>query len=349
MRLAVKILHCADIHLDSSLRTNLTAEQAAVRNNEILLTFKDMVEYGRREGVKIVLIAGDLFDTKLRSPKTLQVLADCIHSNSDIDFLYLRGNHDDGEKIPELEALSNFRVFERGICTYRYGRVCVTGVTELSMFDYLKLSSSDINIVAFHGEVSKKDMLSGHNIDYVAAGHIHRHTVSEIDERGVFCYSGCLEPRGFDECAQTGFVIAETNEQKPAGKTENVSLRFVPFGRRQAHTAEVKIGINDNTPSLCRLIEDSVSGFASEDIVKVNVTGETVPGQAIDYKYAERYFAERFFAFRIEDKTSPSVKEIKNTGPIGARFVKLVEESAESEEDKKFIIEKGLRALRGEY
>lgn len=347
----MKILHCADIHLDSSLRTNLTGEQAAIRNNEILLTFKDMIEYGRREGVKIVLIAGDLFDSDIRSPKTIQVLADCIQTNTDMDFLYIRGNHDENKPLSELEGLPNFRVFERGICAYRYGRVCITGISELSMCRYLRLSAADINIVVFHGELSKKDMPSGLNIDYMAAGHIHRYGVQRIDDRGIFCYSGCLEPRGFDECVQTGFVIAEMNEQIPAEQTGNVRIKFVPFGRRQAHIVSVRMQADTTTPSLCRMIEDSSAGISSGDIVKAELTGETAPGQSIDYTYIEQYFKERFFAFRLDDKTAVSrrAETAKAVGPIGERFVKLVMDSEEPEDVKKFILEKGLNALRGVY
>ena len=36
----MKILHCADIHLDSPMETHMTREQAATRNTEILKSFQ---------------------------------------------------------------------------------------------------------------------------------------------------------------------------------------------------------------------------------------------------------------------------------------------------------------------
>ena len=41
----MKIIHCADLHLDSQMTANLTKEQARERKREIIRTFTRMVEY----------------------------------------------------------------------------------------------------------------------------------------------------------------------------------------------------------------------------------------------------------------------------------------------------------------
>ena len=60
----MKIIHCADLHLDSQMTANLTKEQARERKREILRTFTRMVEYASKNDVRVILIAGDLFDTR---------------------------------------------------------------------------------------------------------------------------------------------------------------------------------------------------------------------------------------------------------------------------------------------
>ena len=60
----MKIIHCADIHLDSKMSANLTKEKARERKTELLTTFQNMVAYGAEQGVAAIIIAGDLFDTK---------------------------------------------------------------------------------------------------------------------------------------------------------------------------------------------------------------------------------------------------------------------------------------------
>lgn len=62
----MKIIHCADIHLDSKMSANLTKEKARERKTELLTTFQNMVTYGAEQGVAAIIIAGDLFDTKKR-------------------------------------------------------------------------------------------------------------------------------------------------------------------------------------------------------------------------------------------------------------------------------------------
>ena len=41
----MKILHCADIHLDSAMTANLDKDKARERRSELLASFKDMVGY----------------------------------------------------------------------------------------------------------------------------------------------------------------------------------------------------------------------------------------------------------------------------------------------------------------
>jgi fucose 4-O-acetylase-like acetyltransferase len=49
--------------------------------------------------------------------------------------------------------------------------------------------------------------LRGRGIDYLALGHIHAYKKAPLDSRGIYCYPGCLEGRGFDECGRKGFVL----------------------------------------------------------------------------------------------------------------------------------------------
>ena len=60
----MKLIHCADLHLDSSMTTHLTKEKAKERKAELLASFNRMMEYADRKNVSAVLIAGDLFDRK---------------------------------------------------------------------------------------------------------------------------------------------------------------------------------------------------------------------------------------------------------------------------------------------
>ena len=61
----MKILHCADLHLDSKMTANLDKEKAKERKGEILRTFERMIRYAEEQEIAVILIAGDLFDTNI--------------------------------------------------------------------------------------------------------------------------------------------------------------------------------------------------------------------------------------------------------------------------------------------
>lgn len=87
----MKIIHCADLHLDSQMTANLTKEQARERKREIIRTFTRMVEYAEKTGVRLIMISGDLFDTRNVSALARNTVRDMICTHPQIDFLYLRG------------------------------------------------------------------------------------------------------------------------------------------------------------------------------------------------------------------------------------------------------------------
>ena len=86
----MKIIHCADIHLDSKMSANLTKEKARERKTELLTTFQNMVAYGAEQGVAAIIIAGDLFDTKNVSATARNVVKDLIQGHPQIAFSLVR-------------------------------------------------------------------------------------------------------------------------------------------------------------------------------------------------------------------------------------------------------------------
>ena len=90
----MKIIHTADLHLDSKLSRYFDSAKASQRRNELLLSFQKMVEYGSTVGVSAIIIAGDLFDVRKISATARDAVYSSVVNNPDIEFFYLRGNHD---------------------------------------------------------------------------------------------------------------------------------------------------------------------------------------------------------------------------------------------------------------
>lgn len=339
----MKIIHCADVHLDSALNTNLSAHQAERRRNELLLTFLDMVAYAAQEDVSVIIIAGDLFDTQTVSWKTKSILTDCIRRNPRIDFLYLPGNHDEQSMMSGLEPCENLKCFAEESCSFRYQNVVVTGILNPEAAKKAVLNPKDTNIVVMHAALSDAAAFRGKNIDYLALGHLHKHRMGKIDERGVYCYSGCLEARGFDECTRTGFMLLSAQER-------GVRAQFVPFGRRKVQCFEVDISGCCKTPQVCEKIENALAGIPQKNLVKVRLTGQTFVGMELNLDYIRQFFQERYFAFRLENETGLPMdfREYGQEPSLRGTFVRAVLESEETDSVKRDILQCGIRALGGD-
>ena len=74
----MKIIHCSDLHLDSVMETNLSAEKSRERGAESRRTFQRMVEFAKENSVEVILIAGDMFDTERVTARTLNFVLNTI-------------------------------------------------------------------------------------------------------------------------------------------------------------------------------------------------------------------------------------------------------------------------------
>lgn len=90
----MKLIHCADLHLDSRMESGLSSEKAQERRLELLRTFTRMVEQAEKEQVDAVLICGDLFDARTISVRARNCVMDAVRMHPQIIFYYLQGNHD---------------------------------------------------------------------------------------------------------------------------------------------------------------------------------------------------------------------------------------------------------------
>jgi DNA repair exonuclease SbcCD nuclease subunit len=343
-RSTMKIIHCSDIHLDSALNTHLDAKHAEMRRNEILMSFQEMVEYAKNQGVRIIMIAGDLFDTQYISKKTKNIIESCIANHPEIDFLYLAGNHDEETFMQELKHLNNLKRFATPGNSYRYGDIVITGLVSTEYYDRLTLKSEDINIVMMHGIIENMTALAGRNIDYLALGHIHKYQKGSIDGRGTYCYSGCLEARGFDECGPKGFVVLDISSG------HLVTTHFEAFGKRVAHEVKVDISAVSTTPQICSLIEAQLANVPKKDMVKVVLTGSQITRDEIDIDYIRLRYSNQWFAFKAENASGmyEDIEQLLGEISLRGAFLINVMNSNEDEATKKRMIEYGLKALDGE-
>lgn len=357
----MKIIHCADIHADSKMETCFSKEQADQRRKEIAGTFANMVGFARENGVKVILIAGDFFDTKTSQQKNIKKrFSYIISQNPDIDFLYLRGNHDEDVEFATDENLPNLKRFSKDKWTcYSYGNVNIYGrefqkTIPLRTYSELAPDADKINIVALHGQtagyksnegapVISLPHLANKNIDYVALGHIHDHQISKLDSRGVWCYSGCLEGRGFDECGEKGFVLLDISDK--------IVTTFVDLAQRTVHKVNVPVPDSDYN-TIMKAVSQAVSSIPAKDIVQVDLTGEISEDTEIETDSYEAALESdfNFYYLRVKNKTETKIdyEKYKDDVSLKGEFIRLVKENGTlSDAEKSRIIMTGIRALAG--
>lgn len=353
----MKILHCADLHMDSPMETHMTREQAAKRNAEILMSFQRMTEYAENEKIRVVLIAGDLFDGERVTRRTVEGVLDAVRRTPQIDYLYVSGNHDDQTNaFADQEIPENFKRFTDKWNTIEYGDVAVSGIeitknNASTLYEQLPAQKSRVNIVMLHGQVSSAcgvdqvnlNLLKGKNINYLALGHIHTYSCEQLDCDGIYCYPGCLEGRGFDECGEKGFVVLDTDGRK-------IMPIFIPFSSRKLHRVTVDITGATTNSAVHQAMKRASQNIDKKDMVEFILTGAADPSARIAKKYLYNLVESDFFFVKIKDETKLILdpKDYENDISLKGEFIRLVMASDAGEADKIKIIRTGLEALAGE-
>lgn len=348
----MKILHCADIHLGSKMESKFPKEKSDERKRELRAAMSRMVEYAKRNDIKVIILAGDIFDSDRPLKKDKEFFYSVVRNTPEIDFLYLRGNHDTLESYTEY-GLENLKTFSDVWTSYDYGDAVITGleITEnnaLSMYSSLNLEKGKNNIVVLHGQVGNTSglckiqlsKLRNKNIDYLALGHIHTFSSGKIDERGQYIYSGCLEGRGFDEFGQKGFVEIITDEK--------ISFNFVANSSRVFEEITVDLSDTEDLFTACQKVQSFIKSKPS-DIVRVNLSGEiTYDNEGLD-KEIEKQLEHKYYFISVKNATYVKYDATSVDGDVSLRseFIRAVLQSDYSEEDKNAIISCGLKALRG--
>lgn len=351
----MKFIHCADIHLDSKIEANLPTSKSKERKREILQTFLELCRLAAAEKVTAVIIAGDLFDTNTCSPVTKDAVLGEIAKAEEVDFLYLCGNHDAGKALGLAETPENLHFFGDEWTTFRYGNVAISGAALTAencrnIYGGLHIEPQDINIVTMHGQVARsmgEDLidlgeLANKNIDYLALGHLHTFKEGKLDSRGKWCYSGCLEGRGFDECGQKGFVLLETD-----GKT--LKSAFRPTNGREILDIRCDIsGLADSSEMLHKIRNDT-KGYPESAMVRVTLEGRIPEGARKDIILFAKELNRMFYFAKVKDKTRLQInpEAYMNDVSLKGEFIRVAMNSGLSGEQIDRILECGLSALFG--
>ena len=352
----MKIIHTSDIHIDSPLTTRLPSDKVRERRRELLSGFSRMVEEAKLISADAVIIAGDLFDSERITKKALDTALDVIERAENITFLYLTGNHEGDALFNSTRPMpKNLVTFGKEWTYFTIGSVTIAGRSEIreGMFDSLALPEETKNIVVLHGElrdrtaapetIGIKDAV-GRGIDYMALGHYHSYSRTEIDERGYAVYSGTPEGRGFDEVGDKGYVIIDTDARR-------VESGFRKFAKRRLHIVKVDITGILRTSDIDDRVRAAVRDIPASDMVRIELVGGYSPELWKDTDKLCHDFSSDFYYFEVKDlsKIAINPEDYKYDKSLKGEFIRTVGlDDSLDDATKARVIACGINALMGE-
>lgn len=292
-----KILHTADIHLDSPLRS-LALRDDALREKVRTATrtaFARIVDVAIEERVAGVLISGDLFDGAARSAHTVAFLIGQLDRlrAEEVRVFCIKGNHDAENPITGgVQWPDNVHVFStRGGKTKLEEGIWIHGVSyggrhaEESLLPKFKDPEGDaVNIAMLHTSLSAAvghdpyapcsvADLSKRGFDYWALGHIHK---AEIHSRDPWIVMpGTPQGRDIGELGPKSATLVTIGVSRRIEEVREIPTSVLEFARVVVDVTGVQD--DDTLRDLLRTrINETADGLVSSaGAVRVAIVGET--------------------------------------------------------------------------
>ena len=353
----IRILHAADLHLDSPFNA-LSEEKAALRRREQRELLRSLARIRAEQNASLVLLSGDLFDSDSTWAETEELLRLTL-SEMAVPVFIAPGNHDyyaaNGRwarmRLPENVHVFTSADFDAVVLEELNVRVWGAAFTDNysdAKLDTLRIPRQDgfTELVCVHGEVgnpgSRYDPIDERDIaasgaDYIALGHVHACSGLKKAGKTYYAWPGCPEGRGFDECGEKGVLIVDVSPGK-------AQAQFIPTAARRYECLSVPA--------------DELDGFrlpdgAAENIYQITITGET--DREPDLAALRRRLEPRVFALRLRDETRLRTDVWARAGEDSLRgvFLRMLRErydSARTDAEREQITRAarwGLAALDG--
>lgn len=369
----IRILHLADLHLgwEPAFLRARAAERRRERDG-LLSRAVDMVL--DREAVDLVIIAGDLFETHT-PPDTLAeaVIADLERLTAEgIQVVTVPGNHDEITYADSVYRRYNERwpgvliqnpmpdhvttLDVRGTPVHIYGLAYTGGLTRpvppISQFP--RLEERGLHIAVFHGSLDwdagerslplMSDALQKAGYDYVALGHIHRHSVHELG-RGRAVYAGAVEGKSFSDPGTGTFTFVQLGNGHARVELKAAGARLIK---------DVPVDVTD-CDDVDAVLEKARATADPEAIVRLRLTG-AAPGP-LSVAVLEKRLADSFYFIELVDETTllddDIIAALAAEPTVRGQFVRRLQAKLDDEDDETErallagALRRGLAALEG--
>ncbi len=320
----LRFLHCSDIHLDSPF-VGLSAEKSEERRRVLRNSFMRLMQYVRESNIDVVLMSGDIFDTKYATNTTAEVLIREFKNCADTDFIISPGKHDfytdnpiyTSGRLPKncyvfnSDTLSRFDFQDNNVTVYGWAFMSDTMKTN-PIIDRHVDDSSRVNILCAYADlngsidsdscpISSQD-LKRFGADFYALG--SRHEAGRFMSIGAskYAYCGALECTGFDEPGLGGanLITIDYADGEIAIDSKSISFGHVRFKTETLDITGVSTG-NEIINRISRMISEKK--YDHETALRVDLVGSVDPRFSVPKNIESDAFGLYFF--QLVDKTLP--------------------------------------------
>ena len=378
----LKLLHCADAHLDTPLSLPDLAK-ADVRRAELRGAFASLTLYARKNGVRLVLFSGDLFNNAFLTRDTLQLLQKEFAAAPDCHFVIAPGSHDcysqdsvyarvrfpKNVHVFRSEALSCFRLDDIGVDVWGFAN------TESSVNRFCPLEGfrvqdkSRLNLLCGYAHLTDeaafaaggsendtipcvtKEQLARAGFDYAALGYEHNSTGIRRIGKTFFGYAGCLEGRSFDEPGYKGAFFGTLSEKEDG--TPDFAVRRLRFSRRHYETASADVtGCRTPAAAAARILEQMKDALPDKDTaLHLTLTG-TVSAELLLTRETLQPYLPPVFLLEVCDGTEREndLDRLESDPTLRGAYYRelkpLLESSSENERETAILaLRLGLQAM----
>lgn len=371
----VRLIHTADLHLDSAFSSRFSKEEAEERRRNLLIAWNKLLQYGIERKVQAILISGDLFDSPVVSRSTMEIFLSSIRKNPEISFFYLRGNHDTKNTFRFRDDLpKNLFLFSKEGKKYRlkeklvllgqefYGTESLLELPEepeeLVEEELLSPSSAkdavqsiwnlkeeDCNILMLHGAL-REGGPEVQNEQGISLKQLSRYPIH-------YLALGHIHKREEGKCGSLNYIYPGClqgrgfDEEGEKGfyyveieeETKEIKAEFVPLKEGEFRIIPIFLSEEDGTLDAEEKIRESLKkeGVDAKDSLRIILKGEKRAEEERNLRYLEKQLEEEYAYIEIKDETKLKLRkeEFIHEKGLKGEFLRMVCESESLSEEEK--------------
>lgn len=277
----MKILHAADLHLDTAF-TGRDGDALSCLKRALLSVPQKLAEICAAQNCDLVLLSGDIFDGNA-TQESLHALKNALASMA-VPVFISPGNHDFcSQESPYLTEIwpENVHIFKNPVIEtvslpQLDCRIYGAGYRSMDcpplLENFRAEGSETYHIAVLHSDPVQMNspycpitqaQVAASGLHYLALGHVHK--AGSFTAGGTLCaWPGCPMGRGNDETGEKGVYLVELDETATA--------TWLPLDTPRFYDLEVEVMA---TPQ--EALASILPAAGSEDFYRITFTGEAEP------------------------------------------------------------------------